>query len=857
MPTATDANASSPPRWAGPAALIIFVIALALEERKLLSDRLGAELPPLLNSLSVPLAVAGLALLVPAPWRWIWLGLMGTGLSILISFDKGGLEYFHQPVGLAMAPAIPQLWDVRESSASLLTAGEVLWTFGFGGFVVYGLIAMRGRRRGPSRTRWQERAAGLMLLAVTAVPLSVAFQQQAMPRSALELKHPAVRYVRNHGFWLYHVWDIVDTLRESARRGEMDPATERLVAATFAHSQELNATSSPLFGVAAGRNVVLVQLEAVQQFVLDMAVPAGPVTPVLNRLASQGLVWDHCMDVTMLGRTSDAEFVLMTGLLPHRRKMVALTHINNDWVTLPRVLGARGYSTVSMHAYERTFWNRAVAHPSYGIDQLRFAESFTDGRKLAWGLADEDFFVQAADLLAAQPQPFFALLISLSSHHPFNEVPEELANWDTGLPEHSMGANYLRLVHYTDSALQRLLDTFAAHDLLESTMFVIYGDHGAGLDASSSGQLAEVTGRNPSHPTERRVPLVVVIPGAEEQLAAHREAYRGIVGGMHDIAPTVLHLLGIEVPAGFVGTHLFVPQAQRELMPLSMGNGFVVNGEVYSNLDAPESERPEDVARLDAWAREAWLRLKLADVIIEYDAQTTAPRAADEALGVLLAEVLGDEVPQTLPPWSARRTDKQPLPTGRWIVPTIPPPTAGFHLRLELDNTAKAPRAWELSGMAADGRQVLTLSGTLDAGASTVISLQPDPSEATGTLAYAVVSGEPGVNARSWLRHALGTRPQPLLQRLAARTRVEGPTDGIATVAVVLINPTDAVADVKLEARLGDKTIARETITLPAGGYHAQAVPVPSGQGDIQLVVSGSPVAVHWIRWNADRVPYR
>ena len=65
MPTATDADDRADRPWAGPLALIIFVAALTLEERRLLSGLLVEGLPPLLNSLSVPLAVAGLALLIP------------------------------------------------------------------------------------------------------------------------------------------------------------------------------------------------------------------------------------------------------------------------------------------------------------------------------------------------------------------------------------------------------------------------------------------------------------------------------------------------------------------------------------------------------------------------------------------------------------------------------------------------------------------------------------------------------------------------------------------------------------------------------------------------------------------------
>jgi phosphoglycerol transferase MdoB-like AlkP superfamily enzyme len=63
-------------------------------------------------------------------------------------------------------------------------------------------------------------------------------------------------------------------------------------------------------------------------------------------------------------------------------------------------------------------------------------------------------------------------------------------------------------------------------------------------------------------------------------IKSHQEVYANIVGDQHDIFPTILHILGIDIPYGISGTHLFVPNDQRD--PLYLENEvFIYNGIIY------------------------------------------------------------------------------------------------------------------------------------------------------------------------------------------------------------------------------------------------------------------------------------
>ncbi len=827
---------------------------LVSQERRLLGDALPAESVPLVRSLAVPLAAIGLALWLPRRARWCWLAFFGAFASSVLVFDKGSMPYFDQPVGIEMAVAIHQLWDARESTAALVSGTDWLYAGSFLGFLWFA--------RGPGHTRrgaWIARALGTALVAALLPTLAVTWRDLPAPNNAEELQRPAMRLVRSHGLGLYHVWDGFDALKRRMRSGRIGAVQARLIRANFARKHELNALGSPLFGIARGRNVIIVQLEAFQAFVRDLDVQGGTVTPVLDRLAREGLAPERCVDITRVGRTSDAEFAVLASLLPHSRSPVSMSHVGNRWVTLPKQLAAAGYDTVSLHAFKRPFWNRAVAHPSYGIDEMLFQDAFEPGRNLAWGLADEGFFEQLPALLAARPEPFFAFAISLSSHHPFRIVPSELADWPTGMPDDSMASSYLRLVHYTDAAVQRLLDGLRDRGLLERSLLVFYGDHVAGLDPQARGHVLQLAQHDLARPAERSVPLVISIPGLEDELAPYRAALAERVVSMHDIAPTVLHLLGQPTPSGFDGTHLFVDDVQRDVVPIAGTSGFVRQGRVVSPLDAGESD---SVERNERTARVAAARLRMANDIIESDAQRLPPGddtpTAQTAVQELLLRAYPVRPQTALPPWTVLTTDARPLPTGRLLVPSIPPLATGISLTVRIDNPDASAAAYTLRGLTVDGQPAWEQTATTPAGEHDEVVLYAEQTGATGVLSHAVLQLSGALTARASLVLQGALRSElPLLDSTSARTEIRGPTAGLASAAVIVINAGSDSARVAIESRVGGNAPQRRDVVVAPGAAHIEAIHIPAGDDQIAIIVTGDEVSVSHVRWDRQGQVYR
>ena len=82
-------------------------------------------------------------------------------------------------------------------------------------------------------------------------------------------------------------------------------------------------------------------------------------------------------------------------------------------------------------------------------------------------------------MLEAQKRPFYAFLVTLSSHYPFG-FPELLkaAAFDQG--DEAEGAilrSYLAAIHYFDREFGKFIDGLKSSGLYDESVIILYGDH--------------------------------------------------------------------------------------------------------------------------------------------------------------------------------------------------------------------------------------------------------------------------------------------------------------------------------------------------------------------------------------------
>jgi lipoteichoic acid synthase len=347
------------------------------------------------------------------------------------------------------------------------------------------------------------------------------------------------RVLSQGGVLAYHVTDGVRHLRAPSL------GAAPLDAVHLPRGSEKN----PWQGVAQGKNLILIQLEATEAFILDRRVNGQEITPNLNRFRQEALWFPQFYSQVGGGNTSDAEFVTLNSLHALTAGAAYVRKAGNQYHSLAHVLSEQGYQTHAFHGYQPTFWNRNRAYPALGFQGVHLGQDFfAPGLSFNMGLADHLFFGQIATYLQGVKQPFFAFMVTLSGHHPY-DIPPPLRKLQ--LPPGAYAdlmAAYLQNQHYVDAALGQFFAELKRTGLWDSSVIVIYGDHAAaGVKAEEirrlTGAPAPLAG--PDEIELRTVPLLVRLPGGE--LAGTRPA----VGGQLDIFPTLANLLGLPNEGSF------------------------------------------------------------------------------------------------------------------------------------------------------------------------------------------------------------------------------------------------------------------------------------------------------------------
>ena len=234
--------------------------------------------------------------------------------------------------------------------------------------------------------------------------------------------------------------------------------------------------SDPLFGKYKGKNVIMVQLEAFQNFVIGQKINGQEVTPNINKLLGESMYFKNFYHQTAQGRTSDADMAANASLQPLITGSVFIRYAQHQYDSMPSTLKDNGYTTSVFHAYDGGFWNRNAMYKTLKYDTFYSKKSFKIDEPLGWSLGDTSFFRQSVDIIKKQKQPFYSFLITLSSHHPYT-LPESYQILNVGDFKGTIFGDYLEAIHYVDASVGKLVEQLKAEGLWDNSIFLFYGDH--------------------------------------------------------------------------------------------------------------------------------------------------------------------------------------------------------------------------------------------------------------------------------------------------------------------------------------------------------------------------------------------
>jgi len=308
-------------------------------------------------------------------------------------------------------------------------------------------------------------------------------------------------------------------------------------------------------------NVILITIDTLRADRLGCYGFSPDVTPTINRIATEGVLFEKCIAPTPL--TLPSHTTILTGTLPihHGVRDNGGFVVPSELQTMAEVFKAAGYQTAA-------FVSAYVLDSKWGLNQGfdYYFDRFDLGRfeKISLGevqrRAEETVDQVLSWLDRNRNKKFFTWVHLYDPHTPY-DPPEPYKTRFADRP-------YLGEIAYTDSQLARLWRYLEDNNLLENLYLVFTADHGESL-----GEHGEATHGFFVYQGAIHVPLIFVTPFQNFK----GRSYSGVVT-LTDIMPTVLEMVGLSVPSEVQG---------KTLIPYFSGKKKPVDNLAYSETFYP------------------------------------------------------------------------------------------------------------------------------------------------------------------------------------------------------------------------------------------------------------------------------
>ena len=295
--------------------------------------------------------------------------------------------------------------------------------------------------------------------------------------------------IREATIYGYHIYDIENAIniKQSAKYRNYEDMIEDYNKLKGYYEQEYDNINVQiqdegvnLEGILANKNVIVLQLESIQEFVINKEINGVQITPNLNKFLNDNIEFTN-MNMQSYSTTADSEHSTINSIYPMENGMSFSKYYTNNYDDLFKIFHNAGYNTSYMHGNYPYFWNRGNVYGRLQVDELSLKEQFDDlSENINGDLSDELLYRQAVQKLKTYEEPFISFIVSASSHTPY--ILEGLqdrskVSIDVGKYKDTYFGNYLEAVNYADYAFGIFIDELQKEGLYEDTAILAFGDH--------------------------------------------------------------------------------------------------------------------------------------------------------------------------------------------------------------------------------------------------------------------------------------------------------------------------------------------------------------------------------------------
>jgi len=288
------------------------------------------------------------------------------------------------------------------------------------------------------------------------------------------------------------------------------------------------------------KNVLVIVLEGFSQYAMrdtnEYLEGYQGFTPFLHGISQKAIAFNGFAN----GRRTIEALPAILGGIPVLldKSYVEYSYSNNYVVSPVNILRRKGYNTAFFHGAKNNSMNIENYCYSIGFNEFFGKNEYpnSDDWDGAWGISDRSYLHYTAKVLDTIRQPFFAGILTLSTHHPFR-LPKDAKGLDIKEGRHPMMA----CINYVDYALKEFFEVVSQSTWYDSTLFIITSDHtGEGTIPAGSDRYAMY-----------QIPILFYHP-----LAICRDK-SGEMMQQIDVMPSLFSYLGINTPLFSYGRNVF------------------------------------------------------------------------------------------------------------------------------------------------------------------------------------------------------------------------------------------------------------------------------------------------------------
>ena len=380
------------------------------------------------------------------------------------------------------------------------------------------------------------------------------------------------------GLYQYTVRDLWICLRPA---GSLSQEEEQAIDGYIAQ-YEAGQAPNEYTGLLAGKNLILVQLEAIDTWMLSK-----DYMPNLWQVKQESLSFtNHYTPAYITAGTFNTEFIANSGLLPATGGIPTSVYTRDSYpYSLANLFAGAGYTCRSFHGSEGTVYDRENIHKNLGY------ESYHGGQAMAMEVYMMDRYLMNGFETMTEGDPFFSFLITYSGHGPYGEdsgIYQAHADDAQRLAGDTEG-NYVYAVAgamETDQFVGEFMAKLEQTGLAEDTVVVFYADHYNYymMNDALNMQIKGVDNMNMLQHTDFFIWSRDLEAGQVDKVTSTL-----------DVLPTLANLFGLDTTGAFLPGHDGLGDQGGYVF---FNDGSWYDGEVYWSSGSGDGGDPEKTAQI-------------------------------------------------------------------------------------------------------------------------------------------------------------------------------------------------------------------------------------------------------------------